>query len=68
MDVTAALTVETCEACGFFAGTSPSYQRIRAAHVVAARARLVEFERRSARLVEAFAAGRTFGSGISECF
>ncbi len=52
----------------FFEGTSPSYQRIRAAYVDHARARPYEFEKRLSNLVDKCAAGRQFGYGIEDYF
>ena len=60
--------LEARGAWAFFAGTSSPYQRIRAAHVDAARGQPAEFEKRLARLVEACRAGRRFGTGIEEFF
>ncbi len=54
------------EAWAFFASTADSYQRIRAAHVDAARGQPDEFSNRLATIVERCAERREFGSGIDD--
>jgi uncharacterized protein YdeI (YjbR/CyaY-like superfamily) len=55
-------------AWAFFASTSPSYQRIRAAYVETARDRGEEFQKRLNNLVEKSAAGKQFGYGIEDYY
>lgn len=66
-DIRAALEARD-GAWAFFAGTSPSYQRIRAAYVDHARDRPDEFEKRLKNLVEKSAEGKRFGYGIEGYF
>jgi uncharacterized protein YdeI (YjbR/CyaY-like superfamily) len=52
----------------FFKSTSPSYQRIRAAYVEAARDRPGEFEKRLSSLVQKSAGGKQFGYHIEDFY
>lgn len=56
------------EAWSYFLGTSPSYQRIRAAYVDSARGRPVEFVKRLDHLVDMSAKGKQFGYGIESYY
>jgi uncharacterized protein YdeI (YjbR/CyaY-like superfamily) len=56
------------EAWSFFLATSPSYQRIRAAYVDAARKRPQEFTKRLEHLVNMSAKGKQFGYGIEDYY
>ena len=55
-------------AWNFFQTTSPSYQRIRAAYVDAARKRPGEFDKRLANLVKRSAKCKQFGYGIKDYY
>jgi uncharacterized protein YdeI (YjbR/CyaY-like superfamily) len=55
-------------AWGFFKTTSPSYQRIRAAYVDAARDRPEVFEMRLNNLVQKSASGKQFGYHIEDFY
>lgn len=56
------------EAWLFFLGTSPSYQRIRAAYIDGARDRPAEFKKRLDNLVDKSAKGKQFGYGIEDYY
>lgn len=56
------------EAWSFFQGTSPAYQRIRAAYVDSARDRPEEFKKRLNNLLTKTAKGKQFGFGIEDYY
>jgi uncharacterized protein YdeI (YjbR/CyaY-like superfamily) len=66
-DIIAALKAEP-EAWEFFSGTSPAYQRIRAAYVDSYRDLPEEFDKRIASLVKKSAARKQFGYGIEKYY
>lgn len=66
-DIRAALKANA-NAWTFFASTSASYQRIRAAYVDHVRERPGEFEKRLDHLVQKSAEGKQFGYGIDDYF
>ena len=66
-DIVSALQANE-KAWAFFQATSPSYQRIRAAYVEAARGRPAEFSKRLRHLIELSAKGKQFGYGIEDYF
>ncbi|MEM6646880.1 MAG: YdeI/OmpD-associated family protein [Bacteroidota bacterium] len=66
-DIRAALEARE-GAWAFFSGTSPAYQRIRAAYVDHARKRPGEFEKRLNNLVAKSAQQKQFGYGIEDYF
>ena len=56
------------EAWSFFQGTSPAYQRIRAAYVDSARDRPEEFKKRLKNLITKTERGKQFGFGIEDYY
>jgi uncharacterized protein YdeI (YjbR/CyaY-like superfamily) len=66
-DIIAALD-EVPGARSFFEGTSPSYQRIRAAYVDSARSEPETFAKRLTHLVSKCGAGKQFGYGIESYY
>jgi len=66
-DILAALRSNPA-AWDFFAGTSPSYQRIRAAYVDSARDRPGEFAKRLSNLVDKSAGRKQFGYHIEDLY
>jgi uncharacterized protein YdeI (YjbR/CyaY-like superfamily) len=66
-DILSALE-ENEDAWLFFLGTSPSYQRIRAAYIDVARKRPDEFKKRLEHLIDMSARGKQFGYGIEDYY